>query len=71
MSSSDTRDHETALDEFDEALCRIISGAQTGAEQIVGRERRGPLNFGIRISDCGFEIALPRQLRRWAVLQEI
>jgi hypothetical protein len=34
-------------------------------EQIVGRERREPLDCGMRISDCGFEFAPPRQLNRW------
>ena len=37
-------------------------------EQIVGRERREPLNCEFRISDCGFEFAPPRQLKRSASL---
>ena len=32
------------------------------AEQIVGPERRGQLNCGFRIANCGFEVAPPRQL---------
>ena len=31
-------------------------------QQIVGREWREPLYCGMRISDCGFDFAPPRQL---------